>query len=71
MLRVDRSIFLKRFNYLACKGHNSLPPDFSKKQYKDMTEEEKELVKFFNFDPVEYDNIVLTGNTNYIPLQLN
>ena len=36
-----------------------------------MTEEEKNLVKEFNFDPVEYDNIVLTGNTNYIPLQLN
>ena len=62
---------LKKFNYLACKGHNVLPPDFGKKKYKDMTEEEKELIKFFNFEPVEYDNIVLTGNTNYIPLQLN
>ena len=44
-----------------------LPPDMSRKKYKDMTKEEKEIVKFFGFNEFEYDNYVLKEN-NYLEL---
>ena len=48
---------LKRFNLMAMKGSGMLPPDMSKKKYKDMTKEEKEIVKFFGFNEFEYDEL--------------
>ena len=58
---------LKRFNLMAMKGSGMLPPDMSKKKYKDMNEEEKEIIKFFGFTPEKYDNYVLKEN-NYLEL---
>ena len=48
---------LKRFNFMAMKGSGMLPPDMDKKKYKDMNEEEKEIVKFFGFNEFEYDEL--------------
>lgn len=48
---------LRIFNVLAGKGSNALPPDFGKKKYNSMNEEEKEIVKFFGFKPFEYDEL--------------
>ena len=42
---------------MAMKGSGMLPPDMSRKKYKDMTKEEKEIVKFFGFNEFEYDEL--------------
>ena len=48
---------LKRFNFTAMKGSNLLGNNFNKKKYKDMNEEEKEIIKFFGFNEFEYDEL--------------
>lgn len=58
---------LKIFNLIANVGNNSLPPNFTKKKYQDMTEDEKKMVKEFGFEPVEFNNMV-DSNTSYIKL---
>ena len=42
---------------MAMKGSGMLPPDMSRKKYKDMNEEEKEIIKFFGFNEFEYEEL--------------
>lgn len=58
---------LNQFNILAGKGKNWLPPDFGTKQYADMTDKEKKLVKDFGLSTEEYQ-ILNAAPINYIRL---
>jgi hypothetical protein len=49
---------LNRFNILAAKGKQWLPPSFGVKYYQDMTKEEKTLVKDFGMTAEEYTQVV-------------
>jgi hypothetical protein len=55
---------LNLFNIMAGKGKNWLPDDFMTKSYKDMTKEEKDLVKEFGLTANEYNNLSLVSNRN-------
>lgn len=48
---------LDRFNLWACKQKNWIPHFYGKKAYKDMSHEEKELVKEFSGSEENYNNI--------------
>ena len=59
---------LKIFNILAGKGKNWIPSDFGNKPYKDMSDEEKSIVREF-YTPEEYENQLINGQTtNYLKL---
>ena len=60
---------LKIFNILAGKGKMWLPPDFGDKQYSDMNEKEKELVKEFEFTPIEYNQLSNKCNVDFLRLE--
>lgn len=49
---------LEKFNLFCGKTRGWLPPDYGKKAYVDMDEEEKELVKGFSGEKKKYDEIV-------------
>lgn len=65
--RFKNEEYVKIFNLIANVGNNSLPPNFTKKKYQDMTEDEKKMVKEFGFEPIEFNNMV-DSNTSYIKL---
>lgn len=46
------------FNYLAAKGKAWLPEGMEDKNYNDMTEDEKEIVKVLGFEPIEYQTYI-------------
>ena len=59
---------VKIFNILAGKGKAWIPSDFGNKPYKDMSDEEKDIVKEF-YTPEEYENQLINGQvTNYLRL---
>lgn len=60
--------YLNQFNILAAKGKNWLPSDFGTKQYSDMDDEEKELVKEFGLTVDKYNQYSLQGTNNYLRL---
>jgi hypothetical protein len=62
---------LRKFNILAGKGKNWIPDSFMTRKYSDMSEKEKDLVKEFDFQPFEYDELVAKNTGSYISLQLN
>lgn len=49
---------LKKFNLFGSQKKGWLPPNYGKKQYKDMTTEEKEVVKEFSGNEEEYNKIL-------------
>lgn len=49
---------LNKFNIFGSQRKGWLPPSYGKKQYKDMTPEEKTVVKEFNGTEAEYNKIV-------------
>ncbi len=49
---------VKRLNIYAAQKKNWLPPNYGKKQYKDMTPEEQQVIKDFQGES-EYNEIML------------
>ena len=49
---------LKKFNVFGSQKKGWLPPTYGKKQYKDMTVEEKVVVKEFDGSESEYNKVI-------------
>ncbi len=60
----------RRFNVMACKGKNWLPPSYGAKRYSDMTTEEKEVVDSFEGELSYNLNINQVGFENSELLQI-
>lgn len=56
---------IDRFNYIACSLKGWLPNSFAKKNYKDMTAQEKNVVKTFCGSEEVYNNEVMTKQYLY------
>ncbi len=59
---------LKKFNIFGAQHKKWLPPSYGKKQYKDMTQEEKQVVNEFEGEK-EYNKVI--NNTNYYIFNCN
>ena len=59
---------LKKFNIFGAQHKKWLPPSYGKKQYKDMTQEEKQVVNEFEGEK-EYNKVI--NNTNYYIFSCN
>lgn len=59
---------LKKFNIFGAQHKKWLPPSYGKKQYKDMTQEEKQVVNEFEGEK-EYNKVI--NNTNYYLFNCN
>lgn len=59
---------LKKFNIFGAQHKKWLPPSYGKKQYKDMTQEEKQVVNEFEGEK-EYNKVI--NNTNYFIFNCN
>lgn len=62
---------LNQFNIIAGRYKNWLPPDFGTKKYSDMSEKEQRIVKDFDLNIIDYNNLTITNNAskNYLRLE--